>query len=87
MSDTGGSVYVIDGEGMAAVRQIKLGALVDGRWIVQEGLKAGDTVIVSNLQKIRPGVPVQAMRSGGKPAAGKQPATPAKQSSAAGRGE
>ena len=87
VSDTGGSVYVIDGEGMAAVRQIKLGALVDGRWIVQEGLKAGDTVIVSNLQKIRPGVPVQAMRSGGKPAAGKQPATPAKQSSAAGRGE
>ena len=87
VSDTGGSVYVIDGEGMAAVRQIKLGALVDGRWIVQEGLKAGDTVIVSNLQKIRPGVPVQAMRSGGKPVAGKQPATPAKQSSAAGRGE
>ena len=87
VSDTGGSVYVIDGEGMAAVRQIKLGALVDGRWIVEEGLKAGDTVIVSNLQKIRPGVSVQAMRSGGKPAVGKRPATPAKQSSAAGRGE
>lgn len=87
VSDTGGTVYVIDGEGMATVRPIKLGALVDGRWIVEEGLKAGDTVIVSNLQKIRPGVSVQAMRSGGKPAVGKRPATPAKQSSAAGRGE
>lgn len=87
VSDTGGTVYVIDAEGMAAVRPIKLGALVDGRWIVEEGLKAGDTVIVSNLQKIRPGVSVQAMRSGAKPAAGKRPATPAKQSSAAGRGE
>lgn len=63
VSDTGGSVYVIDGDGLAAVRQIKLGSLVEGRWIVEEGLKAGDTVIISNLQKIRPGAPVQAIKA------------------------
>jgi len=33
--------------------------MVDGFWIVKSGLKVGDVVIVSNLQKVRPGVPVQ----------------------------
>ncbi|WP_394271063.1 efflux RND transporter periplasmic adaptor subunit [Qipengyuania sp.] len=59
LTEEGGTVFVVDGEGMAAIRPVKLGALVGGNWIVESGLKAGDRVIVSNLQKIRPGVPVQ----------------------------
>ncbi len=60
VGEQGGSVYVIDGKGMAAVRPVKLGAMVDGKWIIESGLKAGDVIITSNLQKIRPGVPVKA---------------------------
>ena len=75
----GGTVYVIDGEGKAAMRPIKLGAMVDGKWIVESGLKPGDKVIVSNLQKIRPGAPVKVANTptGREPArkpAGSQPA-------------
>jgi len=33
--------------------------MVDGKWIVESGLKPGDVVIISNLQKIRPSVPVK----------------------------
>ena len=59
LTEEGGTVFVVDGEGMATVRPVTLGAMVDGRWIVQSGLKPGDRVIVSNLQKIRPGAPVK----------------------------
>ncbi len=60
-SESGGSVYVIDNKGQAAVRPVELGAMVDGRWIIKSGLKVGDVVIVSNLQKLRPGMPVKAI--------------------------
>jgi len=58
LTEDGGTVFVVDGKGQAAIRPVKLGAMVDGRWIVESGLKVGDRVIVSNLQKIRPGAPV-----------------------------
>ena len=71
LTETGGSVFVVDGNGQAAVRPVQLGAMVDGRWIVESGLQPGDVVIVSNLQKIRPGAPVKVTNAatGGKPAA------------------
>lgn len=71
LSEQGGSVFVIDAKGLVAPRPVKLGALVDGNWIVENGLKAGDVVIVSNLQKLRPGVPVKAVKG---PAAARQSA-------------
>ncbi len=77
LTENGGSVFVIDGNGQAAVRPVQLGAMVDGRWIVESGLQPGDEVIVSNLQKIRPGAPVKASNTptGRKPA-GKPAAEP-----------
>ena len=42
-------------------------------WIILEGLKAGDKVIVDNLIKLRPGTPVSPHASGEMPAA---PASP-----------
>ena len=59
LTESGGTVFVVDREGKAAVRPVELGAMVDGRWIVEGGIRAGDRVIVSNLQKIRPGAPVK----------------------------
>ena len=60
------------------MRPIKLGAMVDGNWIVESGLKAGDKVIVSNLQKIRPGAPVKIANAptGRKPASRIRPRRP-----------
>lgn len=59
LTEEGGTVFVVDGDGMAAIRPIRLGVMVDGNWIVESGLRPGDVVITSNLQKIRPGVPVK----------------------------
>ena len=59
LNEAGGSVFVVDGKGQATPRSVKLGSMVNGRWIVESGLQPGDRVIVSNLQKIRPGAPVQ----------------------------
>ena len=42
-------------------RPVKVGALHDGLRIVQEGLSAGERVVVSGLQRVRPGVEVTAM--------------------------
>jgi len=55
-------VYVVDGEGRAQRRDIRIGRLADnGLRIVEEGLQAGDRVIVSGVQKVFfPGMPVQA---------------------------
>ncbi|HVT71956.1 MAG TPA: efflux RND transporter periplasmic adaptor subunit [Lacunisphaera sp.] len=41
-----------------AYRTVKLGAVVDGRRVVREGLSSGDTIIVNGLQRVRPGMTV-----------------------------
>lgn len=51
-------VFVVDGENKVAYRQIKLGTLVDGQRIIDDGLKAGETIVVNGLQRIRPGAVV-----------------------------
>ena len=63
-------VYVVDGEGKAQRRDIVVGRMADGLRIVEQGLQAGDAVIVSGVQKVFfPGMPVQARAVAmGKPA-------------------
>ena len=56
----GSFVYVVDDEGKAAVRSVKTGYTAKtGEWIIDEGLTAGETVILDNFVKIKPGMPVQ----------------------------
>jgi len=49
------SVTIVDKDGMAQRRAVELGGLVNGRWIIRSGLKAGDRVIVDGWQKAQPG--------------------------------
>lgn len=51
-------VFVVDKENKVVYREVKLGAMVDGMRIVQEGLNANDTIIVNGLQRARPGITV-----------------------------
>jgi membrane fusion protein, multidrug efflux system len=51
-------VFVVDGEGKAALREIKMGEWVGSDWIVLSGLANGDRVIVDNLLNVRPGAAV-----------------------------
>ena len=48
-------------EGAVQAVAVKLGSQVGERFIVNEGIASGDTVIVAGFQKIRPGAPVQAI--------------------------
>ena len=51
----------------------KLGDLQGGSWVVLDGLKAGDRVIVDGLQKIQPGSPVRIAQPTSQPPARGQP--------------
>jgi len=53
-------VFVVNRDSKAEYRQISLGAEVDGARIVTNGVKAGDRVILDGLQRLAPGVPVDA---------------------------
>ena len=59
VADSGGTVMIVDKDGKAALRPIKLGRLVGDKWVVESGLQPGDRVTVSNLKKLQPGMPVQ----------------------------
>ena len=60
-SNKGDSVMVVDAEGKAAPRPIKVGGQQNGKWVVLDGLKAGDQVMVDGFQKLRGGAPVKAV--------------------------
>ncbi|UFS70185.1 efflux RND transporter periplasmic adaptor subunit [Geomonas sp. RF6] len=57
-------------------RTLKVSRAVGDKWLVDDGLKPGERVIVEGLQKARPGSPVKAVAFTGKPE-GTQPAAPA----------
>ena len=44
---------------------VKTGGLAGSDWIISEGLKGGEQVVVNGLQKARPGMPVKAVPVGG----------------------
>jgi RND family efflux transporter MFP subunit len=48
-------VYVLDADNKAAVRPVKVGRLHHGLRAVRDGLKPGERVVVSGLQRVRPG--------------------------------
>jgi len=53
-------VLVVDGEGKAQYRRVELGPREGAERVIRSGLAAGDRVIVTGLQRVRPGMPVQA---------------------------
>lgn len=55
---------VVDAEGKASQRQVKVSRAIGNQWLVEEGLQAGDKVIVEGLQKLQPGAPVQTNERG-----------------------
>ncbi|WP_289015844.1 efflux RND transporter periplasmic adaptor subunit [uncultured Methylobacterium sp.] len=50
--------FVVGGDKALALRPLRVGALTEAGWIVEEGLKPGETVVVEGFQKIQPGMTV-----------------------------
>lgn len=68
------SVWIVDAQGMAQSRDVTMGARIGSDWLVQQGLKAGERVVLDGIQKLKPGMPVTVSPA----AAPAGPATPAK---------
>lgn len=54
----GATVLAIGAKNLVEMRKVKLGAMQGDRWTILEGLKPGDRIIVTGLQKAMPGQPV-----------------------------
>ncbi len=51
-------VYVVADDRSVALRPVQAGALTEAGWIVEDGLKAGETVVVEGFQRLQPGMAV-----------------------------
>jgi membrane fusion protein (multidrug efflux system) len=56
------TVYVLDAAGKAQLRSITVSRTIGDKWLVTAGLKPGERIIVTGLQKVRPGAAVQVSR-------------------------
>nr|WP_066271563.1 efflux RND transporter periplasmic adaptor subunit [Hydrogenophaga palleronii] len=63
-SAQGDTVSVVDAEGKISPRQVKVGGQQNGQWVILDGLKTGEQVMVDGFQKLQmmpPGTPVKAV--------------------------
>jgi membrane fusion protein (multidrug efflux system) len=70
-------VWIVDADRKAQQRDVQMGPRIGRGWLVQQGLKGGDVVVVDGIQRLKPGVPVNATPlvnefAASSPAAGKR---------------
>src|SRR6202167_4146941 len=54
----GYQVAVVDGQNKVSIQTVQVGDRVGNQWIVSDGLKPGERVVVEGVQKVRPGMQV-----------------------------
>lgn len=64
VSPQGQMVLLVSPEGTVVPQPVKTGGLSGNYWIIAEGLKGGEQVIVNGVQKARPGAPVKPVSLG-----------------------
>jgi membrane fusion protein (multidrug efflux system) len=52
-------VYVAGSDGKVGVRTVQVGERAGTMWLIQDGLKTDERVIVEGQQNLKPGMPVQ----------------------------
>ena len=78
-----GNVVFVVGEGdKVELRDVQATAWQGTQWVVQEGLRAGDRVVVDGLQRIGPGMPVKPVPATGPEVSPAPPSAPPKTESA-----
>lgn len=58
-STQGYYVWFIDKEGKAQMKGVKVSDQIEQNWVIEEGLEAGDVIIVSGIQSLKPGIKVK----------------------------
>ena len=64
------TVLVVEPDNTVTLRSIQTGQALGDQWIVNEGLRAGDRVVVDGLQSVRPGAVVVPVEAGAERAVG-----------------
>ncbi len=72
-------VFVVGPEERVEIRPVQASAWQGDQWLIDQGLKAGERVVVNGLMKIGPGAPVKAVPLGETPPANSPPPGPPKQ--------
>jgi membrane fusion protein (multidrug efflux system) len=54
------NALVIGADGTVEQRTVEVSRTIGDKWLVSNGLVAGDRVIVEGVQKVQPGMPVEA---------------------------
>lgn len=70
----GATALIVGADNKVEQRSVTVSRTIGDQWLVEDGLQAGDRVIVEGLQKVQPGMSVQATEVGAAPA---QPSAPA----------
>lgn len=52
-------VFIVNADGAAEVRPVKVGEWIGRDWILEHGLEGGEKVIVDGVVRVRPGAPVK----------------------------
>lgn len=52
-------VYVVRDDNVVIAQAVRTGPFVDGHWLITEGLKSGDRVVIEGFQKITAGITVK----------------------------
>ncbi|MGB2682258.1 MAG: efflux RND transporter periplasmic adaptor subunit [Candidatus Competibacter sp.] len=61
------SALVVNAEEKVEARKVKVSRAVGDKWLVEDGLAAGDRVIVEGVMKVKPDMSVQATEAGAAP--------------------
>ncbi len=61
------TVILVGADGKAVLRTINADRTVGDKWLVTDGLKPGDKVVIEGLGKIRPGQPIRPVPAGSPP--------------------
>jgi membrane fusion protein (multidrug efflux system) len=82
---TGDTVMVVGDDGKVQPRPVKVGGVQERQWLILDGLKPGEKVMVDGFQKLRGGAPVKPVpwQPGGGPVAAAGGGAPASAASAA----
>jgi membrane fusion protein (multidrug efflux system) len=57
-------VWLVGEDGKAMQKSVTALRAIGDKWLITEGLEAGDRVVVAGVQKLQPGVEVHAVEAG-----------------------
>jgi membrane fusion protein (multidrug efflux system) len=60
-ADGQAQLFIVDNDDKVVARSVTLGDVVEGQWIVRDGLNAGERVVVDGFQRISSGTKVKAV--------------------------